>query len=374
MELGRREFLRLTALGVLGLGLEPLMGKRSRAQELGFLSPIKSPYFEPVDGKTIQCTLCPRGCVLEPGERGHCGVRENRSGELWSLAYGNPCALHIDPIEKKPFFHVLPGAGCLSYAMAGCNLDCLFCQNWQISQTSPDKTRNLDVPPDKMVALARKYSCPAIAATYTEPTVFFEYNLEVARLCKAKGVLFTFHSNGFINPEPLEDLLPYLGAACVDLKGFSEDYYRRMSNGELRPVLETLKAIHSHGVHLEIVNLMVPGENDDPGMVREMCQWIRESLAPWVPLHFTRFFPMYRLRNLAPTPVNTLERAREIALEVGLQYVYLGNVPGHPAENTHCPRCGELLIRRRGFFVLENRLKDGRCPKCGRAIEGVWTI
>jgi len=370
--LTRRDFLRVAAKGALCLSFLPLLPRRSSAQDLGWTSPIRSPYYIPLEGEAVQCTLCPRGCVLEHGERGHCEVRENRHGELWTLAYANPCALHIDPIEKKPFFHVLPGADCLSYATAGCNFDCLFCQNWQISQTSPDKTRNLRVSPEKMVSLAKGYRCPAIAATYTEPTVFFEYNLEVARIAKGQGVLFTFHSNGFINPEPIQALLPYLGAACVDLKAFSSSFYRRMSNGELEPVLETLKAIHGRGVHLEVVNLVIPKENDDPGMIRDMCSWIKEELAPWVPLHFSRFFPMYKLRSLPPTPVRTLERAREIALEVGLQYVYLGNVPGHPAENTHCPRCGELLIQRRGFFVLENRLRGGSCPRCGKRIEGVW--
>jgi len=370
MKLSRRDFLKLGLLGFLGL----LSPEDLWAQGYGYVAPHLSPYSVPRGGEMVQCTLCPRECLIGPGDLGHCEVRKNIKGKLYSLTYGNPCALHIDPIEKKPFFHFLPGSPCLSYAMAGCNLDCLFCQNWQISQVSPLETNNMKIPPHEMVKLALLQGCPSIAATYTEPTVFHEYNLEVAKISKAEGIFFVFHSNGFINLKPLRDLLPYIGAACVDLKGFSDRYYREVTGGWLNPVLKTLKEIHSHGVHLEIVNLVVPGKNDDEDLIREMCLWIRDELSPSVPLHFTRFFPMYRLRNLPPTPVKTLERAREIALEVGLHYVYLGNVPGHPAENTYCPRCGRLLIERKGFFVTRFELKEGRCPRCQRKIEGIWTI
>lgn len=369
MGFSRREFLRALCLGALGM----VLPKSPLAQGRGFVKPFPSPYFEPLGGRAVRCTLCPRGCELDPGDLGHCGARRNDGGRLSSLTYANPCALHIDPIEKKPFFHLLPGTPCLSYAMAGCNLDCLFCQNWQISQVTPLETENLFIPPEEMVRLALEKGCPTLSATYTEPTVFHEYNLEVARLCKENGVLFLIHSNGFINPKPLEDLLPYLGAACIDLKAFRDRYYREVTGGWLEPVLETLKAIHAHGVHLEIVNLVLPGMNDDPEEIREMCLWIRDTLSPSVPLHFTRFFPTYRLRNLPPTPVKTLEGAREIAREVGLRFVYIGNVPGHPGENTYCPRCGALIIERKGFFVTRFELEEGRCPRCQEAIEGIWT-
>lgn len=370
MGFSRREFLKALCLCALGLALP----RSSWAQGRGFVRPFPSPYFHPLKGKAVRCSLCPRGCVLKPGELGHCGARKNADGRLLTLSYANPCALHIDPIEKKPFFHVLPGTPCLSYAMAGCNLDCLFCQNWQISQATPFDTENLFILPEAMVDLASQKGCPTISATYTEPTVFHEYNLEVSRLAKARGILFLMHSNGFINPKPLEDLLPHLAAACIDLKAFRDRYYREVTGGWLGPVLETLKAIHARGVHLEIVNLVLPGMNDDPKEIREMALWIRDELSSSVPLHFTRFFPSYKLRSLPPTPVSTLEKAREIALEVGLKFVYIGNCPGHPAENTYCPRCGRMLIERKGFFVTRVDLKGGRCPQCGEGIEGIWSV
>jgi len=374
----RREFLRRWGKGILGIGLLSLPLPRRRAEakgfepRKGFLEPIPSPFFRPLEGKDVECILCPRHCEISPGERGHCEVRENRDGTLYTLAYANPCAVHIDPIEKKPFVQVLPGTRCFSIATAGCNLDCCFCQNWQISQTSPDKTYNYHLPPQEVAELAAAYDCPTIASTYTEPTVFFEYTLAAAKAAKKRGIIYTYHSNGFIEPEPLRELGQYLGAACVDLKGFSEEFYEKMSNASLAPVLRTLKAIHGMGIHLEIVNLVIPTKNDDMGMIREMCLWIKRELSPSVPLHFSRFFPMYRLTKLPPTPVSTLERAREVALEVGLEYVYIGNVPGHEAENTYCPRCKKLLIRRRGFFVLANHLKGGKCPHCGKEIAGIW--
>ena len=329
-------------------------------------------YYTTQLGNYVQCQLCPNRCVIKEGQRGTCEVRENRGGKLYTLVYGNPVAVHIDPIEKKPFYHFLPASDSFSLATAGCNLDCAYCQNWTISQVRPEEVESYDLPPEEAVALALEKGCKSIAYTYTEPTVFYEYMLETSKLARAKGIKNVVVTNGFINPEPLRELCKYVDAIRVDLKGFTEDFYHQVCQGELAPVLQTLKIIQEEGVHLEIINLVVPTLNDDEEEIRQMCQWILENLGPDVPVHFTRFQPMYRLQNLPPTPVETLERAREIALEVGLHYVYIGNVPGHPAENTYCPKCGKLLIKRMGFYVEENHIVDGKCEYCGNPIPGVW--
>ncbi len=379
-EITRRELIKkggkgLLACLVLGSGLG--FPSETRAEllrpEKGRLGVKLSPYYVSLGNKGVRCTLCPRQCEVEPGDRGYCEVRENRGGKYYSLVYGNPCAIQVDPIEKKPLFHVLPGTSSFSIATAGCNLDCKFCQNWEISQARPEDTFNFKLSPAQVVKLAEKTKCATIASTYVEPTVFIEYMLDIGKLAKKRGILKIYHSNGFICHDPLQDLLRVLGAACIDLKGFTEKYYREITEGELEPVLETIKAIHRHGTHLEIVNLVVPGKNDDMGDIRKMCRWIRENLGPDVPLHFSRFYPRYKLKHLPPTPIATLEKAREMALDTGLHYVYIGNVPGHEAENTYCPKCHEMLIHRVGYRIVENKLKGNRCPKCGTVIAGIWT-
>jgi len=331
-----------------------------------------SPYFSKLEGGRIRCELCPRQCEVETGKRGYCRVRENVDGSYYSLTYGNPCSIHVDPIEKKPFFHVLPASRSFSIATAGCNFECKFCQNWEISQARPEDTYNYDLPPAQVVEQAVRAGCRSIASTYVEPTIFAEYMIDIGRLARERGILKVIHSNGFINAAPLQDLCKSLGAACIDLKGFSEAYYREMTDGSLEPVLETLKRLKQWGVHTELVNLMVPGKNDDMAQVRAMCRWIKDQLGADVPLHFTRFYPLYKLKSLPPTPVATLEKARSTALEEGLHYVYVGNVPGHPGENTNCPKCGVMLIKRLGYQVQVERLKDGHCASCGQAIAGVW--
>jgi pyruvate formate lyase activating enzyme len=298
-------------------------------------------------------------------------VRENRDGVYHTLVHGHPCAVHLDPIEKKPLFHVLPGTASFSLATAGCNLACSFCQNWEISQASPEEVSSRPLPPEEAVRLARSAGARSIAYTYVEPTIFYEYMTDIALLARREGLLNLVHSNAFINREPLERLCDLLGAANCDLKGFSDDYYREICSGSLAPVLESLKTYRRRGVHLELTNLLVPTRNDDPVLIREMCRWISGELGPDTPLHLTRFHPAYRLLNLPPTPVATLERAREAAVREGLRYVYLGNVPGHPAESTRCPACGKVVIRRKGFMVQEVLLSAGRCP-CGERIPGVW--
>ncbi|MFQ6059350.1 MAG: AmmeMemoRadiSam system radical SAM enzyme, partial [Anaerolineae bacterium] len=325
-------------------------------------------------GSHVKCQLCPKGCVISEGHRGDCRVRENRGGKLHTMVYGNPCAVHIDPIEKKPFFHFNPGTPAFSIATAGCNLHCLYCQNWTISQVPPEETDNYDLPPEDVVALALDKGCPSIAYTYAEPTVFYEYMLTTARLGRAKGVRSVVISAGYMNPGPLRDLCRAVDAIKIDLKGFNKEFYKKVCFATLEPVLESIKTVHEEGVHLEIVNLVVPTLNDDPDELRDMARWIMDNVGPDVPLHFSRFYPQYKLKNLPPTPVESLERAREVALDAGIHYVYIGNVPGHPGNQTYCARCGKIIIRRLGFAVMEYHIADGQCEFCGQPIPGVWEL
>jgi pyruvate formate lyase activating enzyme len=306
-------------------------------------------------------------------ERGTCGVRENRGGTYVTLVYGRACSVHIDPIEKKPFFHVMPGEKAFSFATAGCNVECKFCQNWEISQFRPEQVEAYDLPPATLVEAAKRNGVRLTAATYSEPVVFWEYVRDAAAAANAAGLKPTVVSNGFIQEQPLRDVLPLLSAVKVDLKAFTETFYRDQVRGKLEPVLKSLQIIHQSGVWLEIVVLLVPTLNDSAAEIREMTKWIAATLGPDVPVHFTRFHPTYRLTDLPPTPVATLEQAWNIGREAGLHYVYLGNVPGHAGENTVCPGCGGIVIRRMGFQVLQNNLEDGACPACHRKIPGVWS-
>jgi pyruvate formate lyase activating enzyme len=347
-------------------------GAQDREIKKGLLGPKLSPYFTPLADKRVRCELCPRQCETGPGERGYCRVRENRDGQYYSLVFGNPCAVHIDPVEKKPFFHVLPSTLSFSIATAGCNFDCKFCQNWEISQARPDDTMNYDLPPEQAVSGASRFECASIASTYVEPTIFMEYMIEIGKLARSRKILNLMHSNGYVNPKPLEDLCGCLDAACIDLKGFTGKYYKEVTDGTLEPVLATLKYLKCKGIHTEIVNLLVPGKNDDIDQIGAMCRWIKDELGPDVPLHFSRFYPLYKLKSLEPTPVSTLEAAWKKAKDEGLNFVYIGNIPGHPAENTVCPGCKKPVITRSGFSVTSISLKDGKCPECGRQIPGIW--
>jgi pyruvate formate lyase activating enzyme len=338
----------------------------------GFVSPHAALYWERLANDRVRCLLCPRRCTVSPGGRGHCGVRENRGGAYFTLAYGNPCAVHVDPIEKKPLFHYLPGSTAFSVATAGCNLDCGFCQNWEISQSRPEDLVNEEMTPEQFVDAALASGSRVVAYTYSEPTVFYEYMLDCAKLAHERGLRNVYHSNGYINEAPLRELCRYLDAANVDLKGFTDDYYRDMCGASLAPVLRSLKVLRDEGVHLEITTLLIPGRNDDPQTLRLMCRWIRRNLGPDVPLHFSRFHPQYRLTDVPPTPVERLELAREIAMEEGLEYVYIGNVPGHEANSTYCPVCGAAVIRRIGYEVDASGLRWGVCRTCGTALPGLW--
>ncbi|MGE4558344.1 MAG: AmmeMemoRadiSam system radical SAM enzyme [Desulfovibrionaceae bacterium] len=380
----RREFVKLCGRCAVCLAaiqapaLAPQRPPDLKAEEgrivprQGFIRPFPSPYYEPLAGGGVRCTLCPHGCELGGGDRGACGVRMNQGGTLMSLAHANPCAVNVDPIEKKPFFHVAPGTGSFSLATAGCNLHCKFCQNWEISQAEPEQTLNYDLPAKTAVEIATAYGCKSVASTYVEPTIFIEYMLELGRRAKRAGLLNVMHSCGFVNEKPLSDLCKVLDAACIDLKGFTEEYYKTMTGGGLQPVLDSIKRLKAHGVFTELVTLVVPGRNDAPDETKAMAHWIASELSPGVPLHLTRFYPRYKLKSLPPTPVETLLRLRETARSEGLEFVYVGNVPSAEAENTSCPQCGALLIKRRGYSTRIVDLKDGRCGRCGREIPGVF--
>lgn len=372
----KREFLRFCGVSLCALSSMSLFGltETSHAQmaKKGLIKTKLSPYYTPLEKGEIQCELCPHRCRVTKGKRGLCRVRENRDGKYYSLVYGNPCAVHLDPIEKKPFSHVLPGTTSFSLATAGCNFQCKFCQNWEISQASPEDVYSYDVPPEWIVSRAKDIGARSVAYTYVEPMIFYEYMSDIGLLVKKSGLLNVTHSNGFINPAPLKNLCKVLDAANIDLKGFTEDFYRELCGGELSPVLETLKTLKKEKVHLEITTLIIPTKNDEMSVLKEMCIWIKKELGEDTPLHFSRFYPLYKLKTLPPTPVSTLEKAREVALSVGLEYVYVGNIPGHAGENTFCPKCKKMIIQRTGYMVGEIHLKDGKCRYCGKPISGIW--
>jgi len=374
--MSRREFLTLSGKGICLLAAARLCGAPGTAQAQrpvkGLVRTRLSPYFTPLAGGVVQCELCPRRCRVAKGKRGLCRVRENRDGKYYSLVYGNPCAIHLDPIEKKPFFHVLPSSGSFSIATAGCNFQCKFCQNWEISQAAPEDLFNHDVPPELFVAKAKEIGASSVAYTYVEPTVFYEYMFDIAQLARKAGLLNVCHSNGFIREEPLRALCAFLDAANIDLKGFTPMFYRELCAGEMEPVLAALKVLRQEKVHLEITNLVIPTKNDDLSVIREMCLWVKNELGADTPIHFSRFYPLYKLQNLPPTPVSTLERIRATAMSVGLEYVYVGNVPGHEGENTVCPRCKKMIVQRTGFMVRAVNVQGGKCGFCGKPIPGIW--
>ncbi|MFH1459574.1 MAG: AmmeMemoRadiSam system radical SAM enzyme [Candidatus Omnitrophota bacterium] len=333
----------------------------------------ESQYYLVKDNLQVQCIKCPYQCLIKNHQRGFCRVRENQGGKLYSITYANPCAVHVDPIEKKPFFHVLPGSQSYSIATVGCNLRCKFCQNWQISQSDPEDIKSVYLEPEDIVAGARQTKCLSIAYTYTEPTVFYEYCLDISKIAQGYGIKNVMHSNGYINPDPLRKLVKHLDAVNVDLKSFSDDYYQKVCQGDLTTVTNSLKIIKQElGVWLELTNLVVPTLNDYPDQIKMMCDWIVQELGQEVPLHFSRFYPTYKLSSLAPTPLSTLEKAYQIAKQAGLYFVYIGNVPGHKTENTYCPECSNILIERSGYVVIKNSIGKGVCSKCSRNIPGIW--
>jgi len=331
-----------------------------------------SAYQEKLEGNKVRCHICPHNCLLNEGGMGICKARVNKKGTLYSFAYGNPCSIGIDPIEKKPLFHFLPGERIYSLATAGCNFRCLNCQNWQISQSSPNELEHYDLLPEEVVKSAIAHNTQLIAFTYTEPTVFYEYVYDTAQIAHEEGLRTVFISNGFINKQPLLDLCPYLDAANIDLKCFDDAIYRELDGGRLQPVLDTLKTIKEKGVWLEITNLLVPDYTDNPKMIEAMCNWLIENGFSDTPLHFSRFFPAYKLANMPPTQESLLIEAKNIAKKAGIKYVYIGNIPSLHDENTYCPHCKRMIIERNGFTVERNHIQEGKCEFCKEPIAGIW--
>jgi pyruvate formate lyase activating enzyme len=320
----------------------------------------------------VHCFLCNHHCHIKPGRLGICGVRQNRDGALWSLVYGRVIAEHIDPIEKKPLFHFHPGSRSYSIATVGCNFRCRFCQNADISQTPRDSGKIFGsvTAPERIVAEAKKNGCATIAYTYTEPTIFMEYALDVARLADSEGLRNIFVSNGYMTEEALDAVSPHLHAANVDLKAFTEDFYVKQCGARLEPVLSTLKRMKDLGIWLEVTTLVIPGLNDSPDELAELAAFL-VSLDADIPWHISRFHPTYRMMDRPVTPVKTLQAARDIGVKAGLRYVYVGNVPGDAGENTFCPQCGVLLLERFGFATKQRGIQNGTCSQCGLTVAGV---
>ena len=386
--LTRRRFLcqggaALCALGLTGGALRPFLAHGAEADIRGHIFTGDGPaelwpwsheaahYRQLGDGR-VACGLCPHRCILEPGDRGVCRSRVNYQGRLFSLSYGTVCAVNLDPIEKKPLFHFLPATRAFSIAAAGCNLRCLNCQNWEISQVRPEEVRHRELLPDQIAAAAAASNAASVAYTYSEPITFYEYMRDTALRVRAEGLRNLLISAGYINRGPLRQLCEVIDGANVNLKSFSDAIYRRLNGARLKPILNTFETLHKAGVHFEMTNLVVPGYTDDGDMVEKMCRWIVDRLGPNHPLHFSRFFPKYKLDRLAPTPVETLTRFRHIAMDAGIRYVYVGNVPGHEGNHTYCHHCGKMIIERRGYFLARNDMQVGACRFCGTMIPGVW--
>ena len=377
-EIGRREFLR-----TVGAGACALCAARACAEDAAGDSVTEGAkpqtavhearWYDRLPDKAVRCRLCPRECTVADVERGYCGVRENQGGEYKTLVYGNLCTTNIDPIEKKPLFHYLPGTTALSVATAGCNMECKFCQNWRVSQYRPEQVESSVIPPENLVRIAKTRRTPTIAYTYTEPVVFAEYVHDTAALGRKDGVGSVIISNGYIREPALRDLAKVLTAIKIDLKAFSEKFYKEQCAAQLAPVLATLEVLKDIGIHTEIVTLLVPTLNDSVAEITGLAKWIVTHMGPDVPVHFSRFHPIYRVKNLPPTPVETLTRARKISMDAGLRYVYIGNVPFSEGESTYCPSCGKVVIRRVGYNVDASLLKSGACASCGHKIAGVWS-
>ncbi len=320
----------------------------------------------------VQCELCPKQCLIEPGQSGECRIRVNRNGCLTAVTYGHPCSANVDPVEKKPLFHFLPSTPILSIATVGCNLHCKNCQNWEISQANPEETEAYALSPAEVVEVAREHSCPSIAYTYSEPVVYYEYTYDCSVKAREAGLKNVLVTAAYLNRDPWRELCLQTDGANINLKALSDTFYRDICGGTLQPVLDAIVLAKSLGVWVEVTNLVIPTLNDGDEEFRKVARWVRENTGSETPLHFTRFFPQYRMKNLPSTPSSTLERARQLALSEGLKHVYVGNVASHEGENTYCSSCGQLLIERRGFTVLSNKLKGKCCPKCGKELAGVW--
>jgi pyruvate formate lyase activating enzyme len=331
-------------------------------------------FYRQIEEDKVLCELCPHFCKLKENQTGICGVRKNVSGKLYSMVYGKAVAVHIDPIEKKPLFHVAPGSQSFSMSTVGCNFHCKFCQNHDISQVQKVDAMDRfsrELSPEELVASAKQNACLSIAYTYTEPTIYFEYAYDTAKIAHEQGLLNVFVTNGYINPEPLEFIHEYLDASNVDLKSFNENFYRKLVGAKLAPVLDTLKLMKRLNIFVEITTLVIPNENDSEQELTSIASFIKNELGPETPWHISRFYPHYQLADHLPTPISTLNIAREIGLSLGLRYVYIGNVPGSESENTYCYNCGKLLIERYGYQIIEKNIHAGKCKFCDAKIAGL---
>lgn len=384
----RKEFLRSLALGTCAF-LWPGKGHGFPRVDLDRCKGVKGQVFKgdapdkpwkwsieafhySTEGEKVRCEVCPNTCLLSPGDRSVCRSRVNIGGKLYSLAYGNPCAVHVDPIEKKPLNHFYPGTPVFSIATTGCNLRCLNCQNWEISQRRPEDVHSGELFPEEVVREAIKRDIHSIAYTYSEAVTYYEYTYHTAKRAREAGIRNVLVSNGYINEVPLVELSRYLDGANVNLKSFDDRIYRCLNGGTLEPVLNTFKTLHEEGVWFEMTTLVVPTYVDDPDMIKRMCGWILKFLGPDYPLHFTRFAPAYLLTRLPATPVATLEQFREIAVREGIHYVYIGNVPGHKDSHTYCHQCGKMIVERKGYLLGQFHIEKGRCGFCGTPIPGRW--
>ncbi|MBN2279521.1 MAG: AmmeMemoRadiSam system radical SAM enzyme [Candidatus Marinimicrobia bacterium] len=325
-------------------------------------------WWQALENQKIQCNLCPKNCIMNKDQSGFCKVRKNIDGKLYSMVYGKPVALNIDPIEKKPLYHFYPGTKIFSIGTLGCNFACKFCQNYDISQKDFVSINLRDVSPQEVIESAIANRCQSIAFTYNEPTVFGEYVFDIAKIAQQRGMKTVMVTNGFINRKPLDEIYHYIDAVNVDIKSFSEEFYRNICSGELGPVLKSIKRLNELGVFIEITNLIIPGINDNPVSIYELLHWIEMEMGYDIPLHFSAFHPDYKMRDVAPTKKEALDAIYKIAREMGFKYIYEGNVMAGTHDNTYCPRCGKLLIERNYFSILNNSLKTDRCDICGEKI------
>jgi len=329
--------------------------------------------YESLSENRVRCNLCNHFCIIGDGKTGICGVRINKKGKLYSLVYGKLVAENVDPIEKKPFYHFLPGSLSYSVATCGCNFSCSFCQNYEISQSPREQgiLETLEVKPEDVIKSAKQSNCKSISYTYTEPTIFFEFAYDTAKIAKENGLKNNFVTNGYMSKKSLEMISPYLSAANVDLKG-DENFYRKLCKAKRGPVIENIKMMKELGIWVEVTTLLIPGYNDSEEQIREIGEIIKD-ISIDIPWHISRFFPTYKMEDNVPTSVSLIKKAREIGFELGLKYVYTGNIIGDEGENTYCIKCKSILIKRYGYIILENNIKNGTCKFCGEKIEGIFS-
>jgi pyruvate formate lyase activating enzyme len=363
----RRKFLQIGSAGIASCS----MGEFLTSSGLGKLKITDAGYFKKLPDNKVQCQLCPHQCVVADLERGNCGVRENQGGDYKTLVYGDLCAMNIDPIEKKPLYHFHPSSQSLSIATAGCNFFCRFCQNWEISQKRPEQIKSVKYTPERLIRTAISKHCRTIAFTYTEPVIYFEYMFDCAVEGEKKGVSGVMISNGFINSKSMQELCRYIGAVKIDLKAFTDEFYVKWCSGKLQPVLDTLTLLKDQQVWFEIVVLLIPGLNDSPREIESMSKWIVKELGPDVPVHYSRYYPTFMLKNIPPTPEHNLKRAWKITRDQGVKFVYIGNILSK-YSHTYCPSCSRILIERIGFTINNRGMINNRCKYCQEIIPGIF--